>query len=131
MTVSHLFCHKTGLSSFYGSAILTDFVENVEMDSYTIGMLKRILFSNKAIDEIKPAKNWTSDRLECDEVNKNRRRTTQPNTGYEVLQGSGVIRGRMMDACIEVLEFTKGTELWPEQKHWKDSILFFEASEGN
>ncbi|MEK5070064.1 LD-carboxypeptidase [Sporosarcina sp. FSL K6-1508] len=91
VTVSHLFCHKAGLSSFYGSAILKDFTENMEMDSYTIGMLKRILFSNKAIDEIKPAKNWTSDRLECDEVNKKGRRTTQSNTGYEVLQGSGVI----------------------------------------
>lgn len=24
-----------------------------------------------------------------------------------------------MDPCIEVVEFTKGTELWPEQKHWR------------
>ena len=36
-----------------------------------------------------------------------------------------------MDTCIEVVEFTKGTELWPEQKHWKDKILFFETLEEN
>src|SRR5690625_984643 len=28
VTISHLFCHHAGLSSFYGPAILTDFAEN-------------------------------------------------------------------------------------------------------
>src|SRR5699024_9237052 len=27
ITISHLFCHKAGLSSFYGPAVLTDFAE--------------------------------------------------------------------------------------------------------
>ena len=26
-------------------------------------------------------------------------------------------------------EFAKGTELWPEKKHWEDSISSFETSE--
>ena len=60
---------------------------------------------------------------------KNRRRTMQTNAGYEVLQGSGIVQGRLIGGCIEVLEFAKGTEIWPEQNHWKDSILFFETSE--
>lgn len=129
VTITHLFCHKAGISSFYGPAILTDFAENVEMDSYTIDMLKRILFSDDVIGKIKPALKWTSERLEWHERNKNRRRKMLPNHGYEVLQGSGVVQGRLIGGCIEVLEFAKGTEIWPEQKHWKDSILFFETSE--
>lgn len=129
VTITHLFCHKAGISSFYGPAILTDFAENVEMDSYTIDMLKRILFSDDVIGKIKPALKWTSERLEWHERNKNRRRKMLPNQGYEVLQGSGVVQGRLIGGCIEVLEFAKGTEIWPEQKHWKDSILFFETSE--
>lgn len=129
VTITHLFCHKAGISSFYGPAILTDFAENVEMDSYTVEMLKRILFSDEVIGKIKPAEKWTSERLEWHERNKNRRRTMQKNAGYEVLQGSGVVQGRLIGGCIEVLEFAKGTEIWPEQKHWKDSILFFETSE--
>uniref|UniRef100_UPI0026ECB3B8 LD-carboxypeptidase n=1 Tax=Sporosarcina ureae TaxID=1571 RepID=UPI0026ECB3B8 len=47
VTISHLFCHKAGISSFYGPAILTDFAENVEMDPYTIEMVNRTLFSNE------------------------------------------------------------------------------------
>lgn len=129
VTITHLFCHKAGISSFYGPAILTDFAENVEMDSYTIDMLKRILFSDDVIGKIKPALKWTSEHLEWHERNKNRRRKMLPNHGYEVLQGSGVVQGRLIGGCIEVLEFAKGTEIWPEQKHWKDSILFFETSE--
>ncbi|WP_026678664.1 S66 family peptidase [Fictibacillus gelatini] len=129
VTISHLFCLKAGISSFYGPAILTDFAENIEMDPYTIEMVKRTLFSNQVIGEIQPAKEWTSERLEWIEGNKNRRRTMRQNSGYEVLQGTGIAQGRLIGGCIEVLEFAKGTELWPDKKYWNDSILFFETSE--
>lgn len=129
ITVSHLFCHKAGVSSFYGPAILTDFAENVEMDPYTVEMLNRTLFSNEIIGEIQPAQRWTSERLEWLEENKNKPRTMRENFGYEVLQGTGRASGRLIGGCIEVLEFVKGTALWPDKKYWNESILFFETSE--
>ncbi|PFE06341.1 LD-carboxypeptidase [Bacillus cereus] len=129
VTIPHLFCHKAGISSFYGPAILTDFAENVEMHPYTIEMVNRTLFSNEMIGEIEPATEWTSERLLWIESNKNKRRTMQQNTGYELLQGSGIVQGRLIGGCIEVLEFAKGTELWPEKKYWENIILFFETSE--
>lgn len=129
VTISHLFCHKAGISSFYGPAIMTDFAENVEMDRYTIEMVNRTLFSNEIIGEIQPATEWTSERLEWIEENKNSRRTMQKNSGYEVLQGAGVAQGQLIGGCIEVLEFAKGTELWPEKRYWENSVLFFETSE--
>ncbi|RDW16535.1 LD-carboxypeptidase [Oceanobacillus arenosus] len=129
VTISHLFCHKAGISSFYGPAVLTDFAENVAMDAYTVDKIKRTLFSDEVIGEIKPAEEWTSEHLEWDIVNKNTRRKMQPNKGYEVIQGVGIVKGRLIGGCIEVLEFAKGTMLWPEEKYWEDSILFFETSE--
>lgn len=129
VTISHLFCLKAGLSSFYGPAILTDFAENVEMDPYTIDMLQRTLFSDDIIGEMKPASEWTSEYLEWDVANKNKRRNMQENKGYEVLQGTGIVEGRLIGGCFSVLEFAKGTELWPEREHWQDCILFFETSE--
>ncbi|ARD47068.1 S66 peptidase family protein [Sporosarcina sp. P33] len=129
VTISHLFCHKAGLSSFYGPAILTDFAENVEMNPYTIEMVNRTFFSNEKIGDIQPAEEWTSERLEWVESNKNIRRTMNQNKGYELLQGSGVVQGRLIGGCMEVLEFAKGTELWPDTKYWDNSILFFETSE--
>ncbi|MFC0301198.1 S66 peptidase family protein [Virgibacillus soli] len=129
-TISHLFCHKAGITSFYGPAILTDFAENVEMNPYTIDMINRALFSNEVIDNIPPAQEWTSEYLEWIEVNKDRRRLMQRDTvGYELLQGKGTVHGRLIGGCMEVLEFVKGTALWPERKYWENSILFFETSE--
>ncbi|TQR15307.1 S66 family peptidase [Psychrobacillus soli] len=128
-TVTHLFCHKAGISSFYGPAILTDFAENVEVHDYTVKAVKKTLFSNEVIGEIKPAQEWTSERLLWIVENKNTQRKMNPNKGYEVLQGNGVVQGRLIGGCIEVLEFAKGTSLWPDQSYWKDSILFFETSE--
>ncbi|WP_217587591.1 S66 family peptidase [Lentibacillus saliphilus] len=129
VTIAHLFCLKAGVSSFYGPAIMTDFAENIEMDSYTVEHIKRTLFSNEAIGQIDPAKEWTSERLEWDIFNKHTRRNMQPNKGYELLQGSGTVSGRLIGGCISVLEFAKGTAIWPEPSYWEDSILFFETSE--
>lgn len=128
-TVTHLFCHKAGISSFYGPAILTDFAENVEMHAYTVEAVKKTLFSNEVIGEVKPAPEWTSERLEWLIENKDKQRKMNSNKGYELLQGSAVVQGRLIGGCIEVLEFAKGTSLWPEESYWKDSILFFETSE--
>src|SRR5690625_24555 len=123
VTVSHLFCHKAGISSFYGPAILTDFAENIEMHPYTIELINRTLFSNQPIGNIQAAKEWTSERLEWTEKNKNQRRKMHENAGYELLQGSGIVEGHLIGGCIEVLEFVKGTALWPQDEHWENSIL--------
>ncbi|MGM0942217.1 MAG: S66 family peptidase [Bacillota bacterium] len=130
VTIPHLFCYKAGITSFYGPAILTDFAENVEMHAYTVESIKQTLFSREPIGEIKPAKAWTSEYLDwAVESNNQIQRTMQHNNGYELLQGSEVVSGRLIGGCIEVLEIAKGTELWPAKKDWEDSIIFFETSE--
>lgn len=129
VTIAHLFCHQAGISSFYGPAVLTDFAENVTMNAYTIDMVNRTLFSSDDIGDILPAEEWTSEHLEWSEKNKKKQRTMQQNTNYEVLQGAGVVQGRLIGGCMEVLEFAKGTKLWPSEQYWQDSILFFETSE--
>src|SRR5699024_10309276 len=95
VTISHLFCLKAGISSFYGPAILTDFAENVAMYPYTIEMVERTLFTNETIGEIQPPNKWTSEAINWDEASKNKPRTMHPNTGYEVLQGTGLVQGRL------------------------------------
>ena len=43
----------------------------------------------------------------------------QPNKGYELSQGKDIVQGRLIGGCIEVLEFAKGTVLWPEENTGK------------
>ena len=122
-TITHLFCHKAGISSFYGPAILMDFAENVEMHEYTVEALKKALFTGDEIGEVKPATEWTSERLEWVIENKDKKRKMNSNRGYELLQGSGVVQGRLIGGCIEVLEFAKGTSLWP--KNIGKTVFYF------
>lgn len=128
-TITHMICLKAGISSFYGPSILAEFAENVEMFEFTTHFINKVLFSNEVIGEIKPSDIWTSEYLAWDQCNKNIKRNVFKSEGYEVLQGKGKATGHLVGGCIEVLEMTKGTELWPDKGIWNDAILFLETSE--
>ena len=38
-------------------------------------------------------------------------------------------QGRLIGGCLEVLEWLKGTAVWPGSDAWQDAILFLETSE--
>ena len=127
-TVTHLMCLKAGIASFYGASILAEFAENIEMFDYTKEYIEKVLFKNNEIGEISSCDYWTSERLAWEEINKDIPKKLNKNNGYELLQGSGKVQGRLIGGCIEVLEMMKGTILW-NIEDFEDSILFFETSE--
>jgi muramoyltetrapeptide carboxypeptidase LdcA involved in peptidoglycan recycling len=112
-TVTHFMCMKSGISSFYGLSVLNDFAENVAMPQYTVEWAKRALFGVDIIGEIPTSDEWTSQFLDWIVENKNTSRTFERNTGYELLQGKGTIKGRLIGGCMEVIETIKGTSLFP------------------
>jgi muramoyltetrapeptide carboxypeptidase LdcA involved in peptidoglycan recycling len=69
------------------------------------------------------------DFLPRDPSLANRRRRLQPSTGPRVLQGIGVVRGRLIGGCAEILEILKGTPWWPPLDMWRGAILFYETSD--
>ena len=127
--ISHMLCYKAGLISFYGPSLMAEFAENGGMFPYMVRSMRQTLFSSAAIGEIKPnTEGWTVERLEWgDPANQEHKRKLNPCTGWKFLQGTGVHRGHLMGGCIEVFDWLRGTELFPE--HWEDSILFLETSE--
>lgn len=128
-TTSHLFCFKAGISSIYGPTLLVDFAENVSMNPYTVDHLEKTLFKAEPVGEIEPAPEWTSQYLAWDEKNKLIQRKFQANKGYELLQGKGIARGRLLGGCFEVFDSLRGTQVFPELEDFDDAILFFETSE--
>lgn len=128
-TITHMICLKAGISSFYGASILAEFAENVKMFDYTKLWLEKVLFDSSRIGNIDSSPIWTSEYLPWEEKNKLIQRNTQANNGYELLQGTGIVRGHLIGGCIEVLEMIKGTDLWPSNDLWDNSIIFFETSE--
>lgn len=128
-TVNHFMCLKSGLRSYYGPAILSEFAENISMSPYTKDYVKKALFSNEVLGEITASDEWVSEHLRWEEKNKNQRRKTSPNQGPMLLQGRGIARGPLIGGCMDVLEMIKGTSLWPEKEMFDGAILFFETSE--
>lgn len=129
ITVLHMMCLKAGISSFYGPSLFNDFAENVEMSPYTIQSIQKTWFQTDVIGDIPPSSVWTAQHLRWDEANRQMQRTFKPNHPYEILQGTGKVQGRLLGGCLEVLEYCKGTALFPDIAMFQDAILFLETSE--
>ena len=128
-TISHLFCHKAGLVSFYGPAVMLEFAENGGMLPYVVRSLKKTLFSSEPIGAIQPdSEGWTMEKLEWEDPTlQRRRRKLTPSNGWKFLQGIGLRQGPLLGGCLEVFDWARGTELFPAD--WQDAILFLENSE--
>ncbi len=129
-TITHMACYKAGLSSIYGPAIMAGFAENAGIFPYMEQSVRKTLFNTEAIGIIEPSEGWTVEHLNwTDPKNQNIKRKLTKPTGPKTLQGTTPAQGHLIGGCIEVLEFIKGTEWWPELDEWRGAILFLETSE--
>ena len=130
-TVTHFAMLRAGVGSFYGPAIMAGFAENGGMFPYTIDSVRKTLFSSSPIGEIRPNPGgWTDEVLSwADAGNQSRTRARKPNPGWQWLQGIGVHKGRLIGGCLEVLDWLRGTPVWPAAEEWAGAVLFLETSE--
>ncbi|MFL7808103.1 MAG: S66 peptidase family protein [Anaerolineae bacterium] len=130
-TVSHLACLQAGIVSFYGPSIMAGFGENGGMFPYMVDSVRRTLFSSAPAGRIAPnTEGWTAEFLDWGEPkHQTRPRTLVPSTGWCYLQGKGIHRGHLLGGCFEVLDWLRGTAVWPGRELWRDAILFLETSE--
>lgn len=130
-TITHFLCLKAGLTSFYGTSLLVGFAENGGMLDYQVADINRILFSATAPGELKPnERGWTSELLDwSDNSLLSTKRKLEPSSGWNFLQGTQRVQGRLIGGCMEALESLKNTDFWPDKKLWANAILFFETSE--
>lgn len=128
-TITNLLIYKTGIMSYYGPAILSEFAENGTMHDYTKKYINEVLFSNNVVN-IESSREWTNDRIDWTDSTKDNdfRKMQEDVHGYEVLQGNGTIKGKLVGGCMEVLNMIIGTDIWPTD--WENKILFIETSEG-
>jgi len=130
-TITHMACLKAGLTSFYGPSMMAGFAENGGLFPYMVDSVRGTLFSAEPVGEISPNPNgWTVERLDwADPANQSRKRELNPSSGWNFLQGKEVHRGHLIGGCIEVLDWLRGTDFWPETSIWRGAILFLETSE--
>jgi muramoyltetrapeptide carboxypeptidase LdcA involved in peptidoglycan recycling len=117
---------QTGLITFNGPAILTDFGEHPKMFDYTERYFLRALTRAEPLGRIEPSPWWTEEILKWEEKEDQKRpRARQPSPGWNWLR-EGRAEGTLIGGCLESLEHLRGTRFWPQ---WDEAIFFFETSE--
>ncbi|MBQ8451910.1 MAG: LD-carboxypeptidase [Clostridia bacterium] len=141
-TTNHLTLYKLGLKTFYGMALLTDFAEfENEMLPYTKSAFLRF-FEPKIPYLIESSPVWYADRTDFSPaaVGTNRVRKNEIR-GYEVLQGTKKVTGKLLGGCFDVLthlafptdeeeiEIKNKFDVFPTLDEWNGKILFTEPSD--
>jgi len=129
-TVTHLACYAAGLASFYGPCVMVGIAENGGMLPHVAHSVRRALFGPEPIGELPAADAWTVEHLDwADPANQERRRTLTPSSGWRWLQGNGPVEGHLLGGCVEVLDWLRGTSVWPGPERWAGAVVFLETSE--
>jgi muramoyltetrapeptide carboxypeptidase LdcA involved in peptidoglycan recycling len=130
-TVTHFAFLQAGVTSFYGPSIMAGFDENRGLFPYTTESVRAILFDPKSPFLIQPNTScWTCDSFYWDDPGRNeKKRNLQPCEGWRWLQGTGRHRGNLVGGCLEVMDWLRGSQVWPDPSVWRESILFAEVSE--
>lgn len=129
-TANHFMMYKAGLVSYYGPALICDFGEYMDMYEYTENAIRELLFKAKENYEIKKCDYWTNEHINWSIENINKGKVKiKDEKGYEVVQGTGKVRGKLLGGCLDAFPIYVGTKVWPELEEWKDKIIFLETSE--
>lgn len=130
-TVTHFACYKAGLVSFYGPAIMAGFAENQGLFPYMAASVHKTLFCSEPAGVIQPnTEGWTVEHLDWGiPENQLRKRKLNPPEPWHFLQGEGITKGQLIGGCLEVMEFLRGTSIFPDAADWRRAILFLETSE--
>ena len=128
-TVQHLANLAAGIVTFYGPSVLAGFAENGGIHPYTEQAVRAATFTPEP-HALEVAPEWTEEMLDwADASLQERRRQHWPHPGWEWLQGTEPVEGRLLGGCMESLEMAKGTAVWPAPERWDGAVLALEISE--
>jgi len=124
------YLNTKGLVTFHGPSMMAGWAQIHNFD-YLQKYYSEILMENRESRDILPFPTWSNgypswaDNSTIGEVNE-----LQPNThGFLWLQGKRTVRGEIWGGCMEVIDWLKGTQYWPEPGFWNNRILMLETSE--
>lgn len=142
-TINHLMFYKLGMATFYGPNFICDLAElEHQMLPYTKREFLKY-FNNDSESCIESSKVWYKDRTDFSVSSLGTSRIGHlEKRGYEVLQGSGSFKGRLLGGCMEslydILTNTRYIDekdvcekygIFPCLDEWKNKILFLETCE--
>ena len=124
-----VYCHLLGLVTFNGPSVMAGLAQLAHFPAAE-AHLRDVLMDPLPTLTYRPYPHWVDSYADwADPANAGRVGALRPHDGWHWLHGSGVCTGRLFGGCVEVLEFLKGSHVWPAEAFWNDRILFLETSE--
>jgi muramoyltetrapeptide carboxypeptidase len=127
VTVLHwAIAHETGLSTFYGPALVSELAEYPTVLSLTGRFLRSAWFGDEPL-RFEPAAEWTDEFLDWNgRLDLTRARELRPSEGWITIRG-GAAEGPLAGGCLESIAWhLKGSRFWPDLE---GAILMLETSE--
>lgn len=126
-TVTQMAFRRAGVVSFFGPMIMAGFGENGGLLPYLRDGVRQMVFEAEAPLEWRPNRDgWTVEYLAWeDPANQERRRALRTSTGWRWLGGQAA-EGPLVVGCLEVLDWIRATEWWPDLD---GAVLAVETSE--
>lgn len=121
---------KTGLVTFYGPAVMTQFAEYPHPHEYTTSNFLKVLTKAEPIGNLAPAHGWTDQSLDWDsEESLRTKKLLTKISSWEWIQ-SGFATGILIGGCLQVIEhmLPNYSEYIPNTQ---EKILFLEITEKN
>ncbi len=117
---------RTGLVTFNGPTLLTDWAEYPEMPAFSQENALRAICIPEPAGDLAPSAWWTEEFLDWSTgEDATRPRAQTPSTGWRWLR-EGSAQGPLIGGCLESLQHLRGTPWWPDLT---GALLFLETSE--
>ena len=119
---------QTGLATYYGPCLMTQFGENPEVLPYTLDYFKKSIIDEEDAYDIKVSETYTDEILNWfEKKDLERPRQLQKNSKYEWLR-NGYAKGMIVGGAIPSINHLAGTKYWLDVK---DKILLIDIPEGD
>jgi len=117
---------RTGLVTFNGPGLLTDWAEFPEMPAFSRENVIRAIRTAEPAGDLASSGWWTEEFLDWSTgEDATRPRRQEPSTGWRWLR-QGSAQGPLIGGCLESLQHLRGTPWWPDMT---GALLFLETSE--
>ncbi|MDQ3656730.1 MAG: LD-carboxypeptidase [Chloroflexota bacterium] len=117
---------QTGLVTFNGPGLLTDWAEFPEMPAFSRENAIRAIRTAEPMGELAPSGWWTEEFLDWSTgEDALRPRRQEPSTGWRWLR-AGSAQAPLIGGCLKSMQHLRGTPYWPDLT---GAILFLETSE--
>lgn len=126
-TIPQMALLRAGVVSFYGPSIMAGFGESGGLHAYLVDGLRRMLVDGQPDQDWPENRDgWTVEQEDWEDPGiQQQPRGLRPSTGWRWHGGAPRV-GTTVAACLEVLDWLRGSEWWPDLA---GAVLLLETSE--